>query len=122
MSNVEIVVPTVFFIFVFAVIFVPLYFTYKKNNSIQDNVRLCLEKGVAIPPELFQEKKENLYRKFLHRGIILMFTGISLIPILYKLVTDEPVWTVGLIPAIIGIGYFLSAFVFKGDNENSSHS
>jgi len=61
---------------------------------------------------MLSEKKA---RSDLHRSIILISLGISVGLFLYLLKLEQSYWTIGLIPTIIGLGYFLS---FKFDKSN----
>jgi hypothetical protein len=50
-------------------------------------------------------------------GMITMAVGIGLIPMLAMLERGEPVWTVGLIPALIGVALFAYVFFFSPKPE-----
>ena len=53
-------------------------------------------------------------------GMITMAVGIGLIPMLAMLEHNKPVWTVGLIPALVGAALFFYVFFLapKPDKEN----
>jgi hypothetical protein len=54
----------------------------------------------------------------MHRSIILISIGVSIGLFLYLLKLENSYWTIGLIPAIIGIGYLIS-FILEKKNKIS---
>ena len=51
-------------------------------------------------------------------GLVTFAVGISLGVLLYNVAGEEGVWSVGLIPAAIGVALILSAFLVRPKNGN----
>lgn len=104
-----------FFTFLLMLVLIPFYFNQKKSKSKLNMYGKFIEKDRDIPKELMLPEKKT--RSDLHRSIILISLGLSVGLFLFLLNNEERYWTIGLIPTIIGIGYFLS---FKFANTNNS--
>jgi hypothetical protein len=106
MRQVEIVVPLAFFITILLVVISTLVLRYRRHAQIQETLRLMIEKGAEIPPELLTPPVSQY--SDLRRGLILMGAGLSL-SIMIGLVEGfgEGSWAVGLVPAFIGAGYLI---------------
>ena len=102
---VSILVPTVIFITVLAIVITAFYAGYKENRDRQETLRLAIEKGMPIPPELIQatEKDGNPDRD-LRSGVRQVFIGIGLGLMLFFLSPFKNVWAVGGMIAIFGLG------------------
>lgn len=74
-----------------------------RNLRYREKLRIVeksLDQHTPLPPEFFTGSiKPSWYN--LYSGII--WVGIGLAIIIFFLVLDEPVWTIGLIPTFIGI-------------------
>jgi len=105
-QQVEIAVPLACFLTILLVVIATLGFRYRRQAQIQQTLRLMIEKGVAIPPELLTPPVAQYGD--LRRGLILMGAGVSL-SILIGLVDGfgSGSWAVGLVPAFIGAGYLI---------------
>jgi hypothetical protein len=64
----HIFVPLIIFGFVFAVIFGPRYLRFKERERVLEMVRLAMERGQAVPPELLDALKFDAYRSGGRRG------------------------------------------------------
>jgi hypothetical protein len=51
-------------------------------------------------------------------GLVTFAVGVSLGVLLYNLEVERGVWSVGLIPAAIGIALLISAFIVRPKNGN----
>ena len=105
-QQVEIVVPLALFVTILLVVISTLVLRYRRHAQIQETLRLMIEKGAEIPPELLTPPVSQYGD--LRRGLILMGVGLSL-SLLIGL-TDgfgSGSWAVGLIPAFIGAGYLI---------------
>jgi hypothetical protein len=94
-----------------AIVAVIMFSSWAKSRSLHRTVRMMVEKGQPVPPELFASRAGTPLRPWydLRRGIILLAFGIG--TIFFFGVTagwDNGVWALGLIPAIIGLGYILT--------------
>jgi hypothetical protein len=103
---VAILVPLGFFLTILLGLTATLVLRYRKHSQLQQTLRLMIEKGADIPPELIAPPVPP-YRD-LRRGVILAGVGLSLaifIGLVKGFAGGE--WAVGLIPAFIGAGYLI---------------
>ena len=77
-----------------------------RQKLINEMVLKLAEKGQPIPPELFQERKEERTRGQ-RGGIIWAAVGIGLI-IFGAFDGDSDLMGIGFIPLMIGLGFFLA--------------
>jgi len=114
------IMPIIFFTFILLVLTIPFYFNFRKTKGRQLIINNLIEKGQEIPIELIVPAKRNL-RTDLHKGIILIFFGLSISVVLLsiKIPVNFNLWTLGLIPLFIGLGYLIS---FKLDKSNINKS
>lgn len=105
-QQVEIVVPLALFLTILLVVISTLVLRYRRHAQTQETLRLMIEKGAEIPPELLTPPVSQYGD--LRRGLILMGAGLSL-AILIGLVEGfgDGSWAVGLVPAFIGAGYLI---------------
>ena len=106
LQQVEIIVPLAFFFTILLVVISTLVIRYRRHAQIQETLRLMIEKGAEIPPELLTPPVSQY--SDLRRGLILMAAGFSL-SILIALVEGfgDGSWAVGLVPAFIGAAYLI---------------
>lgn len=76
-------------------------------------LRLMVEKGVQIPPELIAPPPRP--QSDLRRGVILASFGIGLGVFLMTVPGLRPMWTLGLVPLFVGIGYLISSRLAKSE-------
>jgi len=114
------IMPIVFFTFILLVLTIPFYFNFKKTKGRQLIINNLIEKGQEIPKELIVPAKRNVRTDF-HKGIILISfgLGISVVLLSIKIPVNFNLWTLGLIPLFIGLGYLIS---FKLDKSNINKS
>lgn len=105
---VEIVVPVASFLFIIAVVAVPLYFGFRKERQRQETLRAIIDKGGAIPPELLApaESREGDSRKDRRRGIILIAAALGIAGLLAMTGAWKGIG-IALIPMFIGVGYLV---------------
>jgi hypothetical protein len=102
----DVVAPTGMFIATVIIVFLPLFFRWRREQVLHQTLRAMVEKGVEIPLELItpQRSKANDLR----RGVILVGLGVGLSLFLALLPEVPPgVWAAGLIPALMGAGYLI---------------
>lgn len=111
---VEIVVPVALFLMIVGVVFVALYFRYRRDRHLHDTLRAMIDKGVQIPVELFAPQRPK--HLDLRRGLVLVSAGLGLC-IFLALLPDVPpgVWACGLIPLLMGLGYLAAWRLQRGD-------
>ncbi len=82
-----------------------LYAIYRVSQQRAETLRLMIEKGVTIPPELIAPKPRRA--SDLRRGIVLAMFGLGLGVFLFA-VAAEGMWTMALVPLFVGLGYLLA--------------
>ncbi|PZR74144.1 MAG: hypothetical protein DLM52_09865 [Chthoniobacterales bacterium] len=95
-----------------AIVAVIMFSSWAKARSLHRTVRMMVEKGQPVPPELFTTPGAGApIRPWydLRRGIVLLSVGFGLM-MFFGLTAgwDEGVWALGLIPGLIGLGYILA--------------
>jgi hypothetical protein len=103
---VAIVVPTALFLSILLGVFSTHMLRIRKQAQLHQTLRVMIEKGTDIPPELFAPP--NAANSDLRRGLVLVGIGLSLL-ILIGMVDGfaDGSWAVGLIPAFIGAAYLI---------------
>jgi hypothetical protein len=66
-----------------------------------------------------RQRKERERREDLKGGAILMATGIGLALMLAMVVTNRPLWTIGFIPALVGVIVFFFAYITETPREEA---
>jgi hypothetical protein len=103
---VSIGVPAIVFGFVLAIVGGAFYAGYRETRERQETLRLAIEKGVAIPPELVEGASgERNPDKDLRNGIRQIFIGIGVGVLLWFVSPFKNVWAVGAMIAIFGLGH-----------------
>lgn len=103
---VAIVVPVTLFLAILLGVFSTHMLRIRKQAQLHQTLRVMIEKGTDIPPELFAPP--NAAYSDLRRGLVLVGIGLSLL-ILIGMVDGfaDGSWAVGLIPAFIGAAYLI---------------
>jgi Domain of unknown function (DUF6249) len=85
-----------------------MFFSYLKSRSLHRTVRTMVEKGQEVPAALFATPPVIRARSDLRRGVVLLMVGFGLM-IFFGAVNDWEggVWSLGVIPFLIGLGYLL---------------
>jgi len=104
-STAEVVVPIASFLFIIAVVAMPLYFGFRKERQRQETLRAIIDKGGAIPPELLAPA-EGDSRKDRRRGIILIAAALGIAAFLAVTGAWKGIG-IALIPMFIGVGYLV---------------
>ncbi len=99
-------VPLAFFLTVLLAVVSTHMLRVRKQAQLHQTLRLMIDKGTDIPPELFAPPIAA--HSDLRRGLVLVGVGLSLL-ILIGLVDGfaDGSWAVGLIPAFIGAAYLI---------------
>lgn len=119
-SNFIPIMPIILFTFILIILFIPFFFNYKKTKGRQLIINNLIEKGQEIPKELLLPQVKTSRSDF-HKGIILISFGLSISIVLLsiKIPVNIHLWTLGLIPLFIGIGYLIS-FKLEKSSKNKS--
>ena len=103
---VAIVVPVTLFLVILLGVVSTHMLRIRKQTQLHQTLRLMIEKGTDIPPELFTPP--NAMHSDLRRGLVFVGVGLSL---LIFIGMDEGFasggWAIGLIPAFIGAAYLI---------------
>jgi len=99
-------VPIAFFATILLVVVATLAFRQRRNAEVHETLRLMVEKGAEIPPELLT--RPQLQHGDLRRGLVLVAAGSSL-AIMIGLINgfEDGSWAIGLVPTFIGVGYLI---------------
>ena len=91
-----------------AIVGVILYFAFSRNRALHKTVRMMVEKGQEVPAALLNPPPVVRQRSDLRRGIVLVMVGLGMM-IFFGAVNEWEggVWSLGIIPFLIGVGYFL---------------
>ena len=95
-----------------------MYFSFSRSRAMHRTVRMMVEKGQPVPEALLNPPPAQRQRSDLRRGVVLTMIGIGLMAF-FGAVNDWEggVWTLGLIPFLIGVGYLL---VWKLDTKKDN--
>jgi hypothetical protein len=110
-------VPVAFFVFLTIIVVANLYSGYRKDRSKQETLRLMVEKGAQIPVELIQPPPKRT--NDLRRGLLLLTAGLGLVLFLAILNQSPRLWSVGLVPVLLGTGY-LAAWRIESSTRRPS--
>ena len=85
-----------------------MYFSFSKSRAMHRTVRMMVEKGQPVPEALLNPPPVIRQRSDLRRGVVLLMVGTGLI-VFFGAVNDWEggVWSLGIIPFLIGAGYLL---------------
>lgn len=85
-----------------------MFFSYLKSRSLHRTVRTMVEKGQEVPAALFAPAQVVRARSDLRRGVVLLMVGLGMM-IFFGAVNEWEggVWSIGVIPFVIGLGYLL---------------
>lgn len=106
------VMPFAAFIFVLTLMWIIFSYERKKDHNRHETIRVYLEKGLEVPPQLLIDKDNpQTWRATsdLRKGIIWTVIGVGISVTVLILVGSDRGAVLGLIPVCIGIGYFIAA-------------
>jgi len=102
---VAIAVPGMVFLFVLAIVGGAFYVGYRETRERQETLRLAIEKGLPISPELVEGASAMPNPdKDLRAGIRQIFIGLGVGVLLWFVSPFKNVWAVGAMIAIFGLG------------------
>ncbi|HEX9876946.1 MAG TPA: DUF6249 domain-containing protein [Gammaproteobacteria bacterium] len=103
-------IPIVLFVSVAVVISMVIYWSYRTRREVQATVRIAIEKGQELTPELLERLGQlgPSSQADLRRGVIALATGLG-IAAFGVLVGEEdavrPLLAISALPALIGLAY-----------------
>lgn len=102
------------FIFIIAVLIIIFYFKHRRNQLAHETLRLMVEKGVPVTPELVAslkaDERQNRKTGYLLTGLILLGIGIGVM-----MVAGKP----GLIILFIGVAFLIVWLVRRMDKNSN---
>ncbi len=104
------IITTMTFFLPVCVVALVMYYRHQRSVMLHDTLRLMIEKGAAIPPELLQPPvRFNLIRKGndLRTGMILVGIGLGFL-LIQVFDRQEHVGSIGFIPLFIGVAFLIS--------------
>jgi hypothetical protein len=102
---VSIGVPAIIFGFVLAIVGGAFYVGLRETKERQETLRLAIEKGIAIPPEMVElARGERDPDRDLRSGVRQIFVGIGVGVLLWFVAPFRNIWAVGAMIAIFGLG------------------
>ena len=117
----DVLVPLFFFSFLTAIIIVPAVLRYRDRARLHDTMRLAIERGEPMPPELIESLQKGWrttpspYRD-LRRAVIFIGVGLGLIAMgiaLGQVAGAQAMYgtmSAGMIPGFIGLGFLILWF------------
>mgnify|MGYP003647605361 CR=1 FL=1 len=122
---VEEFIPIVMFIVIGVVIGLFFYFRFRTRNDMQETVRVALEKGQELSPELIDRLGEppKPADRDLRRGTISMALSLACISFGYFMAEmDDDVFhsmlAIAMLPFFISLAYFLLWKFSQSGNQN----
>ncbi|MEL6859412.1 MAG: DUF6249 domain-containing protein [Pseudomonadota bacterium] len=108
----EILVPIFLFAAIVAIIWLFSHYSYKKRNTAHETLRLAVDKGQEISPELIERMSylNDPVKSDLRRGILLIAFGVAFMILGSIMPHDEPEAIRGVIgiasfPVVLGVAY-----------------
>jgi hypothetical protein len=91
-----------------AIVGLIMYFSFSKSRAMHKTVRMMVEKGQPVPEALLNPPPVVRQRSDLRRGVVLLMVGAGLM-VFFGAVNDWEggVWSLGIVPFLIGAGYLL---------------
>src|SRR5688572_26105089 len=123
-------IPILLIVFGCPVVMVGLvaYFRARKQKQLHDTLRVMIEKGVPIPPELLrppatagevpEADQDDDPRTALRQGLFLIALGLGICVWLWIKSSDS--WGLGFIPLLIGLS-FLAEWRIESAKPSSSN-
>jgi len=97
--------PIAFLTSVVVIVALLVWAKVRRTRLVQENVRLMIERGQPVPPELLGVPRPA---SDLRRGI--MWSALGLGIVLCFLPLGFP-WSFGLVPLLVGVGYLAAAII-----------
>lgn len=108
----EILVPIFLFGALVAIMWLFSHYNYKKRHTAHETLRLAIEKGQEVSPELVERMSylNDPIKSDLRRGILLIAFGVAVMVLGVVMPQDEPEAMRGIIgiatfPVILGLAY-----------------
>jgi Domain of unknown function (DUF6249) len=113
---IPILVPLGSFAMVAVIVWLGVAARERQRRITHETIRLMVEKGQPVPPELFLDPKIAKPRNDMRRGIMLVAVGLGFA--VFCLASHYSFWSLGVIPLLMGIGYIV---VWKIEAEKKNN-
>lgn len=118
----DVVGTTIFFGALVTIVLVSQLFATRRERVRQETLRAMVEKGVEIPPALIGDRARRSCD--LRRGLVLVGAGLG-VSIAFALVqlngqSGSGLWSIGLVPMLMGGGYLVAWRVETGNGSDGS--
>jgi hypothetical protein len=105
--SVAIIVPVAMFAMIAVAVALGVSQKKARNRMLHDTIRLMVEKGQPIPPELLQPQDMQRRRPSdLRYGLLFIGLGLGLAALLFS--EQSARWPVALIPLLMGVAYLVT--------------
>lgn len=94
-------------IFIILLISIPFYFNLRKTKSFHRLIENFINKDQEIPSNIILSTYQS--KSDIQKSIILISTGVGISIVVLLLEIGGRIWSIGLIPIIIGLGYFIAS-------------
>lgn len=116
----EIFIPLGAFVMVIAIVVLPFYFKSKERREMQATVRVAIEKGQPLPPEVIETLTKSVKLppsrlRDIRMGVMWLAVGLGLAAFGVVIGREEgealtPLLAVACMPALIGVAYIVLSF------------
>jgi len=116
-------VPVTLWLAIVAVVAFSLYFRSRRIREVHGTLRAMVEKGVEIPPDLLAPpaRKDGDLRKgiiYLASGMGWLLFAMFFFPHIQGAGPEvDSLWSIGLIPGMIGLGYLLLWYLRRNKQD-----
>jgi hypothetical protein len=117
-------VPIAFFAMIAAIVIVPRYYKSLERTKLADTLRIAIEKGQPIPPEMIEAMARDTKPvpspdRDMRRGIVWLGLAIGLAAFGGAMSFEEPDWFYPMIgiaafPGFIGLAFIVIALFTRG--------
>lgn len=122
----EILIPISMFAMIAAIVILPRYFKSQERQKVAETLRVAMEKGQALPPEIIEAMSADVRspglpaspQRDLRTGIIWMGIAAGLVSLGLVVGMEEPdatYWMVGIasFPGFIGLAFIILGLINK---------
>jgi hypothetical protein len=97
----------IFFLSITVIVCVIVWGRVRRSRLQHETLRVLVEKGVPIPPELFQAP---VRRNDLRRGLVWMAIGLGLVllGLTHPFPHSQGAWALGAIPLLVGAAFLIA--------------
>jgi hypothetical protein len=119
-------VPIAFFAMIAGIVILPRYFKSQERTKLADTLRIAIEKGQPIPPEMIEAMARDTKPmplpspdRDLRRGIVWLGMAVGLAAFGGAMSFEEPDWLYPMIgiaafPGFIGLAFIVIALFTRG--------